>query len=229
MAVKTRDRDLKDDLTQHYRRLRECYIVEYRRFVQQYQGHDPVDYGRRNMPVWDGGEDEAGSHHKPVWPQLARFALQRGICAFELTRAVFFNWGNRQSPPTPRQLMTDRALSLAASFREKKARAIEISVASARAVLAAELSSALRFAPAHRSREQVATSVIMDRSQAPVLVKYCAAIACGVGSIAWGMRHAAALEFLAYENEWTRALGEHLPGDFVEYAKEYVLPSLASD
>lgn len=229
MAVQTRERELQDDLARHYRRLRACYVAEYRRFVQQYQGHDPVDYGRRAMPVWDGGEDESGVNHKPVWPQLARYALCRGICPFELTRAVFYNWGNGHSPPTPRQLMSERALSLTITFRANKARSIEIAVNSARASLAAELSAALYYAPPGRSREQVATSVIMDRSQAPLLVKYCAAISCGVADLAWGLRHRAALEYLAYPQEWARALGEHLPEDFVEYAMDYVLPSLASD
>lgn len=226
MLVWSKDRELADELREHYRQLRTCYVVEYRRFVNRYQGYDPADYGRRSMPVWDGGTDDSGKTHQAVWPRLAHFALSNRVSPFELTRAVFHGWGNHQSPPTPRQLMSEKSLALVGIFRANKARAIEVSVIAARSALAAELSAALRSAPPERSRAQVAVSVIMDRSQAPVLVKYCAAIACGVAELAWQLRHQAALEYLAYPEEWARALGEYLPEDFTEYARDYVLPSL---
>lgn len=222
------ERALEDDLREHYQRIRALYVTEYRKYLQRTQGYDPSDYGKLPMPAWDGGTDRSGRQHQPIWPKLAQLAYTNRVCPFDMIRAVFFRWSH-QIPPTPRHIVSRHGLEAVRTFRIDKARAIESTVRSAKSILAAEISAALRTALSRFSQEQIITSVLLDRSSAPILVKYCAAVAFGAAKLAWQMRHQAALEYLSYPDEWRRALGDHLPEDLVEYALEYVLPGLSRD
>lgn len=225
VSHKVTERLLEDDLQELFQQLRALYVSEYKRYIQRSEGYLLEDYGEKPMPVWDGGMDKTGRRYKPIWPVLARLAYENRVCPLEMIRAVFFRWKG-DKPPTPRHIASRMGLEAVRQFRADKARSLAQTALSQRRILAAELASALRVALARFTREQIITSVIMDRSKASVLVKYCAAVACGALSLAWRLRHKAALEYLAYPEEWAKALDGYLPEDLVEYAQEHVLPSL---
>lgn len=96
--------------------IRETYFIEHRRFYEKLGQHSTTR-GERHIACWDGGETADGKFHKPVWPQLASFAMKHGVSPFDLIRAAFQGWSGLQPPP-PTRIYSEWGRALAVDWQK---------------------------------------------------------------------------------------------------------------
>lgn len=224
--VKRSNDPLMEQIGRHHEAVRALYVVEYRKFVLRTRGHDPEHYGRSSMPRWDGGIDpHNGRTYAPTWPRLSAWAFKHGLCPFDLIVGAFALWPDVGHPPFPNQLCSDRAVALCREWRESRLRVLAGTTRATFERLSARIAAALRppVLPG-----QVGEILRASGAGSP-LVRFVAACRCGHVGVMNEYWHRAAIDYLGRPDDWNKVLGDVLPDDLKEYAREYVLPALTSD
>jgi hypothetical protein len=87
-----------EDLDDLAVQIREVYWRERARFRKKF---DPSvsGSGAPDVPRWDGGTDANGRRHKPVWPKIAAYFLQKHLPVEGTIRAFFDNVLGSEPPP----------------------------------------------------------------------------------------------------------------------------------
>lgn len=94
-------------------RCRDAYIRERTNFELR-KGHKPTSGKvRAYQPAarWDGGEDDEGYEHEPIWPKLAVFMIKHGLDPYSVVRKRF-EIVRGSTPPWPNQIAVDTHLDL---------------------------------------------------------------------------------------------------------------------
>lgn len=123
---------------------RAVYINERRRFDQKRTGTDSF---YEPSAQWDGSvgpghkggkADKYGRNCKPVWPEIANFALRSDVSVEDLIRGVFASWVG-MTAPTPNDCKTPRALAACKNREEKMGERVSNSLASEKTVASVEM------------------------------------------------------------------------------------------
>ena len=157
------------------------------------------------MAQWDGGQDQWGGRHKPIWPTVANVLLREQFDPATYLQ-VQFQETNGRSSPKPSQLVSNEAI---ARYRAYLLRADEI--------LKKELERAehhlhrrlMQLALARGTQEQKIITALMDETavQACVLYRYCVAAKFNI-AVAMQRYYSAALQqYLFQADLYYRAWG----------------------
>lgn len=76
-----------------------------------------ADYGEEPLVRWDGGVDQFGKTHKPVWPKIAAEIIKLGADPLQYVRAHFL-MSSRNQAPYPNQLYGEKAIRIWEQFQE---------------------------------------------------------------------------------------------------------------
>lgn len=191
------------------RTIRELYCQLYR----NYNPRNP-NYGREPIPAWDGGRDNWGTNHKPIWPRIAALLMREGFDPATYLQVQFQETNGRKSP-LPSMLMSQDAI---ARYRAYLGRADEILKKEYERAAIHLQRSLILMASARGTPEEKMVTALMDEGttmQACVLFRYCMAVKANIVP-AMERYHASALQQYLYQADlYDRAWGldvipEHL-------------------
>jgi hypothetical protein len=186
--------------------VRELYCILYRKYNPR-----AANYGRGEMPQWDGGRDQFGGRHKPIWPAIAALLVREQFNPATYLQVQFQETNGRASPRPP-QLLSNEAVG---RYRAYLLRADEI--------LKKDLERGAQhfnrrlhqLATARGTQEQKIITALMDEVtvQACVLYRYCVAAKFNI-TLAMQRYYAAALQqYLFQADLYDRAWGTEIIPD----------------
>lgn len=178
-------------------------------------------------PAWDGGQDSRGAMHKPVWPKLARFALDKSIDPVHWVDALFSMTYLFSHPVRPNDLQNPQVLKKVKDWWYEKSLDREHAMTT-------QLINMLGCQWSRRmgtslSEEAVARTVIVDpRLDAPAIVRYVIALHYGHKDLAKKLQVDAIRQYLVDPSVCDRVLAEFLPESFKALAIRVVKESSTS-
>jgi len=194
--------------------IREVYMTCYREVTGK------LDYGREDIPAWDGGEDQWGRVHKqPIWPKIAKRLTELNADPESFIRAQFWT-ARRGRPPVPSYLLSDVA---AQRYQEYLKHAVTDTVEEYEREWASisahvvTLSDALGW-----SRDRALRNGLLSKEHvnASPLLRYCVAVALGIDDVAARYHSRALLQYSfqqeLYDNAWVGRIPETLRSESVE-------------
>jgi hypothetical protein len=167
---------------------RQVYCHLMREHIRRYRGVDS-DYGRRALPVYDGGRRPSdGRRTEPVWPKLARFVLTHRLDLEKLLRLMFRMSQGGQAPPV-NVCYSARALELYRQHAEEDAgkRVDEVKIELRSQATLIQQSIALRgaYRALGWTSEDIVRSVLDDPDLGITpLMRYCMAVREGYRDLA---------------------------------------------
>jgi hypothetical protein len=203
--------------------MRNAFISEMRRQQEARRGL-PSNY---KPPVrYDGGVDSAGVHYRPIWPKVAKFALQHAVDPLEFVRAQFVRDGRS---PTPAVLVTDEALAHYQSRDEKAER--ELTLAFVGQMHGVQTEVGCRIGLGGDSELEAWISVLYDlQIELGSLFRYCMAVKL-VGlhgktrelcMLRAAFRPAAAIQYQSHAAFYSRVWHWLIPPAFPQWASRFV-------
>lgn len=158
--------------------VRSCYILARRTYSQQ------PDFGEPSCGAkWDGGVDQHGVRHSPIWPKVARQVVELGAPPAEYMACQFQNTSPSR-PPLPNAIYGKAAAAKWARYCDNVADVV-------RASADRELNSIRRYMsrletglkwPKDRAR-RLAVSDFLE-VEASAFTRYCVAMEFGLSELA---------------------------------------------
>lgn len=199
--------------------VRELYCDAVRRF--QWNRGSSSSYGDTPMPKWDGGEDNFGVNHQPIWPKLVDFYLAQNLDPAAVIESIFhlaISQGFTRAPKPP-DMLGPKAM---AAFNMVKQRLIDQQTAT----LAADQESLMTWTwhfrtycsfPEDKARR---TALMSGRSELSPLFRYIMALKYGYEDVCNEYRRPALYTYI-----WNKVLLEGwrkiIPPELDKEAEEF--------
>lgn len=171
--------------------IRRVYVAEMRQFSMANS-----TYGNRLIPQWDGGEDQHGTRHKPIWPKLAVFIVERRVNPLTFIHIQFAASRGRK-PPLPTMLATELALQRYYTYQSTIDEELRAEFARQQRSLSTQL-LLLGQVPDLTPEQRLQMSLQDQRVDANSLFRYCRAVAANLPQLA-AKYHDAALTIYLFE------------------------------
>lgn len=202
------------------KKIRMLYILERRNFETLTTGC-PSKFGesRKSMVFWDGGVDSRGVKHKNIWLRIARFVLANSVSPENLVKALFL-YHEHNDPPKPNLLLTTKNLELARDLQSRGVEDLKIQYkhetynAMQKAI---ELQTIKPDLPESEIWKIVALSSDVELSP---LMRYYIAYSTKNYDVAESYFQAALIQYLNNWSQYRDFLGDKLPKQLSEKAKE---------
>lgn len=179
-------------------------------------------YGRKPIPKWDGGEDQHGNQHKPVWPKIAQFILNIGADVETFVEAQFLAPRVDRSP-YPTSFYNDAAIARYHQYQRVKLPDIADRF---RAELLSITTTATCFiAGLQWSEERAVATAVCDQLQvvASPLTRYFFGVAAGCAAVVEPLRVEAFRQYMSRKAAYDAAVGEWVP-DYFKRGESEPLP-----
>lgn len=205
-----------DPLLDHYCRMaREIYWSFFDSFSEKATGRRTRGAARNN-PRWDGGEDDYGREHRPVWPKIVRTAVEAEIDVYDLIAAQF-NVASLVSPPQPGQCHGPQAVANVNRSGEMSKHMLLGELSSYRDRLIVSVGLRLRGSaeagPTVDRVNEIHREVVVDPTvEIDPVFRYCEANRLGVGHrLSPAMKASALLAYMSRRKAYDAVWGSFIP------------------
>lgn len=197
-----------DRLAKLAMKIRGHYCFAVRWFYEQRTGQVSY-YGRRRIPKWDGGTDEAGKKHVPYWPKLAIGCLESRLQPRRLVK-VLFQRHEGSTPPFPTQLLSDNNRRAYAEYQKGEIESVRLELALQQQVFATSMS---HYVHTYRKTPELAAKLALvdsDQDWLPVFA-YIQAKELGIKDLAAEWKTKAVYAYMFDEEIYDKVYGGKIP------------------
>lgn len=194
---------------------RDAYVQERTRWDRMRTsagGHSRSDRLYNPGPKWDGGDDQRGHTHTPIWPRIAKFALRHNLDPYRMT-AIRFGIARGEHPPFPNQIPIETHLEVYRSGHTPiSVRDAELDKSSEMQRCAMEIVLAMDGLERQADRRTACRSVLFNELlPLSPLLRYSLALAEGFDDIADAYEVAAALQYAQAPDVYIAVWGNLIP------------------
>jgi len=193
-------------------KLRELYIIR-RNMHASVMRESMGEPSETLHPKWDGGRDSRHVLHKPIWPKLAKIAIERSLDPSQWIDALFANAFAFDHVPWPSDLTNKEVLKEASQWGVRTA---EGAVHSVRTELINLDKSCFLLRTFGVAGDVGRVAASDPRTDASPLVRYAFAVERGYLDLAAGFEAQALAQFSAAPQAYKDALGKRLPQRIVD-------------
>lgn len=200
-----------------YVRLRAHHLNLLRESKQAARPESDGDPARTLHPRWDGGVDEDGRRHQPIWPRLAAFAVAQQLHADAWVETLFEMAGVFDHKPRPSDLKDRRVVQHARDWRDRTRR--DVYHGTRTEILTALREQWDRKRHSALSDEAVARTVVADPFlELTALVRYVHAAQYRQDDLARYLEADAAVQYAPHADVYRELFGARLPKRLSELA-----------
>lgn len=171
-----------------------------------------VEYGRKPIPAYDGGEDAFGRTHRPIWPKVLAAIIAAGADPMSFIKAQFALCTHSR-PPRVQHLLSELAAGTWEQYRlqleDQLARRLTAGIAAIGAAanpyiygLGWEQSRAIRYC--------LNSTCMVNLTP---LFRYCYGIQSGFPEVAARFREEALIEYVFQQTAYDAKWGPFVPAD----------------
>ena len=189
----------------------------YMSLARAYKGD--MEYGQRDIPQWDGGEDQWGKRHTNIWPRVARHILELGVDPTMYMRAQF-TYVSRGRVPLPSTFFNEAAVTKYHRYREEwpqsQRREYDLALLSVRSQVEPYVAQ-LGWDYRRALRSALSNKVMV---QASAMFRYCIATNEGIADVAEMYHDSALSDYVFQKTAYDEAWGERIPAVLRQEAEE---------
>lgn len=173
-------------------------------------------YVYQPAPRYDGGEDENGHHHEPVWPKIARFMITHHLDPYFCIRKRF-EIARAGSAPWPNQIAVDAYLDIYTGEKEILTQQdVQVAFDLEKQYCRVALTST-RYNREGVSKDMVWKSLLLDDLlEISPLMRYCLARQLGLTKVAELFVMRAMTQYVIAPKTYDVVWGGSIPEDFKE-------------